>query len=157
MPFGVSQWPYSPDPRQPDFDLIGWNFGQVPPWKWTVKTQDATGLAEIFNGGVLVEPAQVLPGQVVFIAVDALPDDVTIEVKHSGFLEPVGPPPVGTMFITIVIRQDGSPEFTGVLTQTYPEAIVVQTPIIMAKVGIGVGTMPEPCETIPEIWDAEPA
>lgn len=153
MPFGVSQWPYDPDPRLPDFDLFGFDFGQVPPWAWILSTTNATGLAAVFNGGVVIKPTIILPGQVTFANVDTLPDLVTCTVKHSGFLEPVGPPPDKTLFMTPIIRQDGNPEFSGVLGQLYPVAIKVHTPIPMTKVGIGIGTMPDPMKLTPAVWD----
>ncbi len=155
MPFRVSQWPYSPDPRTAQFDNPGWDYGQVPPWAWVIDTSDATGLAAVFNDGVLVKPTTVLPGQVTFENVDVLPDDVTVEMKHTTFQEPVGPPPLATVFITVIIRQLGLPEFSGVIGLLYPTAIAVQGPVPMQKVGAGVGTMPNGTETTPAIWNAE--
>ena len=52
MPFAVSQWPNSPDPRTNTFNQTGWNFGQVPPFTWILSTTGATGLLAIFNSGI---------------------------------------------------------------------------------------------------------
>lgn len=153
MPFGVSQWPYSPDPRQPDFGIYGLNFGQVPAWAWTLSTTNATGLAAVFNAGVIVKPVTILAGQTVFENVDDLGDLVTCSVKFSGFLEPFGPSFDETFIVTPIIRQDGDPEFSGLKGWLYPDGIRVFDGIDMTKVGIGTGTMPDPMKITPEIWD----
>lgn len=153
MPFGVSQWPYSPDPRLPSFGIYGLNFGQVPAWAWTLSTTNATGLAAVFNGGVIVKPTTILPGQTVFANVDVLADLVRCTVKFSGFLEPFGPGFDETFFVTPIIFQDDDPEFSGVESWLYPDGIRVFDSIDMIKVGIGVGTMPDPMKITPEIWD----
>ncbi len=153
MPFAVSQWPYSPDPRLAQFDNPGWDYGQVPPWTWILKTTGATGLAAIFNSGVTVKPFAQVPGAVTFENVDVLPDDVTCILAHTTFQDPIGPPGPFTVFMAIVIRQLGSPEFSGTLDQLYPTAIAIQGPFPMQKIGIGVGTMPNPVETTPAIWN----
>lgn len=153
MPFAVSQWPYAPDPRLPSFDLFGFDYGQVPSWAWTMSTTNATGLAAVFNAGVVVKPTIILPGQVTFANVDTLPDNVTVTVKHSGFLEPFGPSFDKTLFMTPIVRQSGSPEFSGVEGWLYPTAIAVFEVPTMVKVGIGIGTMPDKVTLTPEIWD----
>lgn len=153
MAYAVTQWPYSPDPRLPDFDLIGWDFGQVPPWAWRLHTTNATGLAEPFNGdGVIVKPFTILPQQVSFSNVDELPALVTVTTNHSGFPEPVVPGP-NTMFLSVIVWQDDEPEFSASFGLLYPTAIVERNWPVMLKVGIGVGTMPDPLVMTPAKWN----
>ena len=154
MAYGVSQWPYSPDPRLPSFDLIGFNFGQVPPWAWRLSTTNATGLAAPFNGeGVIVKPFTILPQQVSFSNVDGLPDDVSVTTNHSGFPIPVPPGP-GTQFHSVIIWQGVLPEFSASFGMLWPVAIQARAYPTMQKVGSGTGTMPDPLVATPVKWNA---
>jgi len=156
MPFAVSQWPYSPDPRLSTFNHTGWNFGQVPPWKWIIKTTGATGDVSIFNAGVLVEPTSQTPDDTVFVNVAHLPHGLTVELNSNGTQEPVGPPPGFTKALRIQIRQHLSLIWGGSLDQLYPIAIAVQSPFPMTLLGMNNGTIPNPMTTTPAKWDVEP-
>jgi hypothetical protein len=153
MAYAVSQWPYSPDPRQPDFDLIGYAFGQVPPWGWRLSTTNATGIAEPFNGaGVICKPFTVLPQQVSFSNVDSLPDDVSVTMNHSGFPEPVPPGP-NTQFHSFIVWQGVLPQFSASFGLLWPTAILARSFPVATKVGIATGTMPDPLLATPVKWD----
>lgn len=153
MPYAVSQWPYSPDPRAASFDLIGFNYGQVPPWAWVLSTTDATGLAEPFNGdGVIVKPFTILPQQVSWSNVDPLPDDVSVTMNHSGFPVPVPPGP-NTQFHSFIVWQGVLPEFSASFGLLWPDAIVQRPFPVATKVGLGIGTMPNPLVATPAIWN----
>ena len=149
MAFGVRAWPVQPDPRTVAFDLIGYDFGQVPPWAWRLSTTNATGIAEVFNGaGVIVKPFTILPQQVSWSNVDPLPDDVSITVNHSGFPAPVAPGP-NTQFHSFIVWQGILPQFSASFGLLWPKAIVQRDFPIATKVGLAVGTMPDPLTAKP--------
>jgi len=53
MPFAVSQSGYSPDPRPPSFAIEGFDYGQLPPWRWHMQTSNAIFPYEALNAGIV--------------------------------------------------------------------------------------------------------
>lgn len=157
MPFAVSQWPYSPDPRQSWFNKTGWNHSQVPPWKWILSTTGATGDVAIFNGGVLVEATSMDSDLTVFENIATLPFLLTVELNSAGTQEPVGGPPGFTKSQRIQIRQDLVLIYGGTLDQLYPVAIAVQSPFDMTELGPNNGSIDNPMIATPAKWNVEPS
>lgn len=153
MPFAVSQWPYSPDPRTAQFDQTGWDFGQVPPWSWIISTTAATGPFDIFNSGVVVKPFAALATETLFRQVDVLPEDITVRLSSQGFIVPFGMPPGITKTLKITIAQPEFTEAEGQIDLTFPTAIAVQGPIVMTVLPPPIGTIPNPMVLTPAKWD----
>lgn len=154
MPFAVKQWADSPDPRLPDFNLYGWDVGQLPPFRWLLETTNATGIWTIFNAGVLVEaelPA--LPEDTVFVNVDVLPDAITVLMSSKGTQLPVGPFGI-TKSVGVILREGGVDRWSGGNEQVYPTAIAVWNLPILAEDSPSVGTVPDPFKLTPVKWNA---
>ena len=155
MPYAVAQWPYSPDPRPPDFNQPGWDFGQVGPWRWRVQTEDATGIYVAFNDGVVFEAVDPsLPEDTLFLPLADLGNDLEGFLSIKGFEEPFGSPPFTKSF---GIRFDvlGLTVFGGGFNLLYPKAIQVHGPFDMAEDNPSDGTIPEPMTITPVKWNAE--
>jgi len=155
MPFEVSQWPYSPDPRKPDFNQPGWDFGQVGPWKWIVSTDNATGIYEQFNDGVIFEAVDPsLPEDTLFLPIVDLGNDLEGFLSIKGLQEPLGAPPFtksfGIRFDVLALTVYG-----GGFNLLYPVAIQVHGPFNMAVDNPSAGTIPEPMFITPAIWSLE--
>lgn len=155
MPFAVSQWPNGPDPRQADYNILGWNFGQVPPWQWIVSTTDATGLLAVFNDGVLCVNVFNSPSIGIFVVVDALPGGLALIFSITGTQEPAGGPPTFTIHANLQFFKDTGLLYTADLKPTYPVAIQVQSGFVMVEFSTAFGTFPNPVIITPAVWDAE--
>lgn len=153
MPFAVTQWADEPDPREPDFNLYGFNVGQLPPWTWILSTTNATGIYTIFNDGVLMRPTIVAPEDTRFDNVDTLPDDITVIVSSKGQQTPVGPPPGITKSIGIILLESLVDKWSGGKEWLYPDAIRVFGGIIMAEDSPSGGTVPDPMSLTPAKWN----
>lgn len=153
MPFAVSQWPYSPDPRGASFDLPGWAFGQVPPWAWVLSTTDATGCYTNYNDGVILKPTSQVPGVTVFENVDVQPDGGGARLTLTGTQEPTGPPPGITKTMFLEVLAFGFQAWTSTLTLLYPTAIQEHGPFVMVNTGTPCGTLPNPMKITPAIWN----
>ena len=154
MPYAVSQWPYSPDPRAPDFALYGWDVGQVPPFRWTIKTTNALAPFEIFNTGVVVEATTIAPDDTTWTNVDSLPAGVTCFVRIKGTQEPVSGPPDFTILLEIELADNVGPADDGFASMEYPTAIAVHT---VPTVGLPSGPdirLPDPVTITPRKWNA---
>ena len=155
MPFAVSQWPNSPDPRLPNYIAFGWDFGQVSSWKWTVSTTEATGLLSIFNAGVLCHNVFNSPSAGIFVVDDVLPGGLALIFSITGTQEPAGGPPTFTIHINLQFFQETGLLYTADLRATYPTAIQVQSPFVMVEVSTAFGTFPNPVIITPAVWDAD--
>lgn len=153
MPFAVTQWAVEPDPREPDFNIIGFNVGQLPPWTWILATTNATGIWSIFNDGILVRPTTLLPEDTVFEEVGTLPDDITVIVSSKGQQLPVGPPPGITKSIGIILRESLVDRWSGGEEWLYPDAIRVFGGIDMAEDSPSDGDIPDPMSLTPAKWN----
>ena len=153
MPYGVSQWPYSPDPRPPDFCIAGFDFGKVPPWRWQLRTKKALSPYDVFNGdGVTVEATSHAVDTAEWENVLSLPGGVTCLVRITGTQEPQGGPPF-TILLYIELNDGIGPKTSGVASYTYPDAISVLTvPLLGFDTGPDSRT-PEPFTIKPRKWN----
>ncbi len=156
MAFQVTKWPYSPDPRFSNFNFPGWDFGQVPPWKWIVSTTGATGPEAIYNDGVLLEPADLTPASTRWDAVASLLFDQDTALKILGTELPTGPGPGITKTFELTLFENMLENWQGIITRLYPTAIQVHGGFNMVKTGTPVGTIPNPMFITPVIWNTEP-
>ena len=153
MAFAVTQWPKSPDPRAPDFNLYGFNVGQLPPWTWILSTTNATGIWSIFNAGVVMRPTIELPEDTRFDNVDTLPDDITVIVSSKGQQLPVGPGAGITKSIGIILLEGLVDRWSGGKEWLYPDAIRVFGGIDMAEDSPSAGDVPDPMALTPSKWN----
>ncbi len=154
MPFAVTQWANEPDPRKPDFNLFGWDHGQLPPFRWLMTTTNATGIWAIFNDGVLVEATNELPEDTVFENVDTLSDSITVLMSSKGTQLPVGPGAGITKSIGIILREGGVDRWSGGNEKLYPTAIAVWSGIVLAEDSPSDGDVPDPMTITPVKWNA---
>lgn len=155
MPFAVKQWADSPDPRDPAFNLDGWDHGQLPPWRWLVKTTNATGIWTIFNTGVVVEFSFGFPNDSGFEEIATLPDDITVILKILGSQLPIGPGAGITKSIGLILLQGGEDKWSGGNEQLYPTAIAVWTLPILAEDNPSDGTVPDVFTLTPRKWNVD--
>lgn len=153
MAFRVRKWPSSPDPRGPDFNFPGWDFGENPPWSWIMSTTNATGIYAIFNGGVILKPTDLNLFDTVFENVDPLPDDLTVLMSSKGSQLPLGPPPGITKSIGLIISVLAVEAFAGGKEWLYPTAIEVRSGIDMIPDSPPGGTFPDPATLTPAKWN----
>lgn len=153
MPFGVTQWPKEPDPREPDFDLYGWDVGQLGPWSWILSTTNAPGMWAIFNAGVLMQPTIISPIDTRFDNADTLPDDITAILSLKGQQLPVGPAPGITKSFGIILLESLVDRWSGGQEFLYPTAIAVRSGFVMSADSPSSGTLPDPMTITPAKWN----
>lgn len=154
MPFAVSKWPSSGDPRNPGHLLIGFEYGARAPWAWLVQSVDANGWAAELATGVRISQifADVEQGQ---FARDPQPP-LSIEVNASpfGYEPPVVSPPGATLNWLFAIVGAGGEIAAESLWLTLPNAIQVFTFENLAFFGADPSTIPNPVTMTPIKWDA---
>ncbi len=153
MPFATTQWANSPDPREPDYIIEGWDSGQLSPWQWILATEDATGDLAVFNDGVNFENVTRSKTGGTFDPVSSLPGLLEVFFQITTQQTPAGGPPTWTVQIELFIRWFSELLYTGILRQTFPVAIAVQGPIVMTEFSTTHGTLPEPMTITPAKWN----
>lgn len=155
MPFAVRQWPAFPDPRSPAFAIDGWNFGQVPPFSWTVATTGATGIYSFLNAGLLMRNSFASPSFSDYDSLIPPPFHVTLVFTILGF-QAIQPLPVPhTIRFRVQVFRETSLNFQGDIHSVFPTAIQVHGPMPMVEIVPSEGTIPNPLTFRPEIWSAE--
>jgi len=149
MPLTVTGWPDHPDSRSSHFALTGFAFGQVPPWKFLVKTTGASPAFDFLNQGALVtSQGNTSP--------DATYDfDVPFSFfLKEGFDTEQGDPPA-TVIYTLHIEVPGFAIHEGKLRLVFPDAI--QTLIFpdVDPITPGSDQIPNPVVCSPRAFDAE--
>ncbi len=135
-PLGVTAWPDSPDPRQPEFSIIGYGHGAVPPYKWLIVNPDALPPFDDFHDGV-----------VLFFVSDTSPttdyqstDTNNLLVKTGFADEQTGPPPFSVRMKLDVIRPGNDP-YTDTLELLFPYGIR-NWAFSMTRIGPGPDQLP---------------
>lgn len=118
MPFGVTAWPYFPDPRHPDFSLTGYAFGQVPPNKFIASTTGALSPYLDLNEGVLLEVDLDIEGLTRYSF-----EVFTYRLTKFGFKEPIPDPTPHTVQLTFVANRGTLTQHTGDRFDPWPDAI----------------------------------
>lgn len=155
MPFAVSQWPYFPDPRKPDFAAFGWNHSQVPPFSWIMHTTGATGIFRFFNLGVVNRNSFDSLGFSIYGPIIPPPFALVWDLSIFGFEDPQPGPPVHTIHFHFHIFKETSSQMEGDLELLFPVAIAEQGPIPVVQHDTTFGTIPNPMFLTPAIWSAE--
>lgn len=154
MPFAVSQWPYSPDPRGPGYSVIGWNFGQVVSWKWLCESTDATGRYAFLNDGLIVESTFDDGATTTWGGSPAFPPSTVVSVVKIGLPAPGGAP-TRTITFTFQIFTDPPPVIVqAVEIFTWPIAIQKFGPWTVRRLGVPVPEIPNGVTITPANWNA---
>ncbi len=154
MPFEVTQWGYSPDPRPPDYALLGYDFGQLPPWRWLMKTTDADFPYMALNDGVLWESSSFLPNFGAWLPLVPIPDVLEPLLFNNGTQEIVALPTPNTITFNCSFFNFFSPfRSSGVIRLVYPDALRVWS-FTMSGSGTGGPFFPNPLTITPHKWNA---
>lgn len=150
MPFGVTQWGYSPDPRTVAFGLIGFDFGQLPPWRWSMLTTDALFPYEALNTGILWEPSSIAANEVFYAPTVPIPNVTDPVLTFRG--EPT-PSAGSTMRFFCSFFTTGAPtEQSGQILALFPKAIATRAfPMSGAA---SPALIPNPLVITPKKWNA---
>lgn len=155
MPYAVSKWGYSPDPRAPDFGPVGYEFGAFPPYRWVSKTTDAEGIYAFLNEDYLWSANAQLPNRVRYVPVTPEPGIFPQELNIFGTNEPAGGPPTFTIRCKFELFRSFEPEYAvGEEFETYPYAIQEKSIDVVAP-GTGAGGIPNPLVFTPAKWNFE--
>jgi len=125
MPFAVTQWGYSPDPRQVDFAIEGFNFGQLPPWRWLMQTSDAIFPYEALNDGVVWERSDHGIDFCSYQPLSPIPDVTDPFMGFSGQQEPSGGFTINWFCAFFITGAD--PATSGFINELYPLAIATRS------------------------------
>ena len=154
MPFRVTQWPYSPDPRPPSFNVIGWDFGQVPPYKWHVSAVGANGPWVDLVEGWTVDPTVVTasPGdyQGDGPASGGLDAQLIIEGFQGEDIIIVG----HSIAMILIVNSPGQPQGFGSVQLTFPTAIQKHSFDSFEIGGSPSDFLPNPPTITPLLWSA---
>lgn len=151
MPFAVTKWGYSPDPRHPAFAPTGFAFGGLPPWRWTMKTTGALAPYLALNAGVTWERSSDAINTAAYLPLVPIPD-VT-----GPFLSCLGSnPPQATVSMEWFVGffTTGDAEATeGFINELFPNALQKRS-FTMTNVNGGTPFFPNPLVITPHKWNA---
>jgi len=153
MAFKVSKWPYSPDPRKPDFSALGWAFGAYAPWQWEVRTTGALGLYVALNDGVKVTSTIQLPEDTRWQSVVIPPHDLEVDMAIKGSNVPIGPVPQFTISIGMAILVPGELDVGAGVNILRPFALQVFTMGAAEQGGSPFADVPNPITITPLKWN----
>jgi len=154
MPFAVSQWPYSPDPRGPGFSVIGWHFGQVVSWKWLVTSSAATGRYSFLNDGLIVASTFDDGATTTWGGSPPFPPTTVVSLVKVGLPAPGGVPP-RTITFRLQIFTGPPPLIVEALELfTFPVAIQQFGPWVVRLLGVPVPEIPNGVTITPTNWAA---
>ena len=154
MAFSVTKWGYAPDPREPDFNIWGWDFGQLPPWAWTLYTEGATSCYEPFNDGVVIKPTSDSPATTIWQDNGGLPGGIGARFTTFNTQTPSGWPVGWTIEFRLEILLFGSLEYHDTIKLLFPVCIEERGPFNMNVVTTPCGDIPNPMFLRPTIWNA---
>ncbi len=123
MPFAVTQWGYSPDPRGPAFAQDGWDFGQVPPWLWVMSSTNATGIYSFLNDGIVIDLFLDTPGSTLWRIFNPTIDVTRINLAKLGFEVPVSGGTVSIAWSFDITSVSPPRVVTGEQQYLFPKAI----------------------------------
>lgn len=152
MSFRVSKWPYSPDPRPPDYAITGFDFGEVPPWRWVAKTTGALPPYEALNDGVTWENDVFDATFALYLPVNPIAGVTDPLLGHFGTQEPVDGHTVEWLLSFFTTGADAAT--IGELDELYPVAIAERS-FTMVNVNAPPPYFPNPLVLTPHLWNAE--
>ncbi len=156
MPFAVSKWPYSPDPRNGIFGGWGWGDGAVPSWAWIMATTGATGPWTSLNGGIVVYAESNNPNVTEYEGLDS-GEVVLAAVTKTGFQPPLSGST--SLLLTVRVTNAGLGRVAVVVKNYFlPNAIQVFGGFTMIDLGTGLPdvNLPNAVEITPALWNFEP-
>lgn len=154
MPFAVSKWPASADPRSAMFNFQGWEGGSTPPYHWLLKTTEALPPFDPLNDGLLIPWSSGDVGIVSWSLLSGPGQPITVLLSSDGYLIELSPIAPDTHAFTIFISAGAPGTATGHLHQVRPTPIKVQGPLIMAGDAAFDANVPNDLTLVPAKWDA---
>ena len=152
MAFGVSQWGYSPDPRGPDYALTGFDFGQLPPWRWMMTTTGALAPYEILNTGLVWQRNANDVKSASFVPIVPTPGITDAFLSLRGTALPSGGI---TMEWFCSFFTTGHPSATeGFINELYPLALKTRS-FTMLNTGLPPPLIPNPLVITPRKWNLD--
>lgn len=152
MPFEVTQWGYSPDPRKPTYAIEGFDFGQLPPWRWKMTTTGAIFPYEALNAGVVWERSDHGIDFASFAPLVPIPDVTDPLLGWGGTQEPIGGFTINWFCQFFITGAD--PATSGFFGELYPVAIKARA-FTMVNEGGPPPFIPNPLVITPLKWNAE--
>lgn len=132
---------------------MGFDYGQLPPWRWTITTTNALDPFTPFNSGVRVEADTVAIDDTTWTNVDTLPDGVTCFVRIRGWQELQSGPPPFSILLEIELADNTGPADDGFASFAFPTAIAVHTVPLLGLPSGGDPRVPDPFKITPRKWD----
>lgn len=117
-PLTVTAWPYYPDPRTPQFSIIGYAFGMVPPDRLLLTTVGATTPFDDLNVGVLLVLSAEAPPLTTYTSQDG-----AYRLEKTGFFPPAAGPPIHSVLLQVFLDRPPEPVYTGFIQQLHPPGI----------------------------------
>jgi hypothetical protein len=153
MPFAVSQWPYSPDPRTAEYALTGFDFGQIPPWRWFMQTTDALDPYGILNTGLVWERTAHTIASATFAPIVPTPGITDPVLTFFGTLLPSGG--VTMEFFCSFFITGADPATAGFINALYPLAIAERSFTMVNQTLPPPSFIPNPLVITPRLWDLD--
>lgn len=153
MPYAVRKAPASNDPRSWAFLWMGWQYGQVPPYKWRLSTTGALAPFEALNAGIVLPVATYSDHE--YLATGTLSGSLNPTYALEIFTadEPQPFPSDWTVRFTFTAVADGINEQAGELKQLWPVAIAQRSIDDVLPVPSGTRYIPNPLIITPVRWD----
>jgi len=155
VPFAVSNWPYSPDPRSSAFSAYGYAFGSVAPWQWIVSSHGASGAWEFLNAGVLTRSIFDDFATTVWSKVPESPVVAFVELRKEATQEIVGSPPRTVHYQVNIEPSPFDPFGTADLFLEWPVANRAWTGLELQNGGIPIPEVPNGIDLTPALWSLE--
>lgn len=152
MPYAVSGWPNSLDPRPTWYGATGFSWGALPPWKLALSTTGATGNFATLNTEQIIASTEKTLSQLDWGRDGTPTNPVFISLVASLSPEPSGAPP-RTVHFNLQVIAAGEDIHFGNAYLVYPHAITGWPSFVMTTTGPGSGRIPNPITVQPRIWN----
>ncbi len=117
-PLTVTAWPVFPDPRLPQFSIIGYAFGMVPPDRVRLSSVGAIAPFDDLNSGVQLILSAEAPPTTTYTSGHGF-----YQLVKVGFVPPNPGPPIHSVSLTLNLNRPGEPLYTGFILQLFPPGI----------------------------------
>lgn len=156
MPFAVSKWPYSPDPRTGVFGGYGWAPVAVPSWQWMVATTNATGRWAPVNDGILIPSLADSFGFTLWEGPN-VEASIVASIFRFGFQPPISGPISQRLNVQLATTPPTSLA-VATINYFYPNAIQVFGGFLMFDTATGLRDpdLPDEVTLTPALWNLEP-
>lgn len=154
MPFGVSKWPASGDPRWVSNLSVGFQYGACAPYKFFMQSVGANGVFAQLAAGVMIEQTYADFEQGQYENPVRLPWELWCSAAPFGYDPPVVfPPGANVNWLMSVVTREGAIAAES-LWLTSPNPIQVFTFDSFVIFGADASTIPNAITITPRKWDA---